>query len=330
MEKWIANHVAEAYRAPAQGNWQGRQTAPGQGAQYWYQHVVLKPWSDAPVTGDVALIGYACEEGVRRNQGRVGAAEGPRALRERMGRLAWHHGEIVITDYGDVVCTNQEMEAAQEQLALMVAGTITANQLPVVLGGGHDLAYGHYCGVRMAQPGKKIGIINFDAHFDLRPVIDVPNSGTPFYQILEEDFVDYLVLGIQQSANTKELFTLAEAYGVEFMLAQHCRTYQLPTIIQSLQRLLDRNDAIYLSIDLDGFSSAYAPGVSAPSPLGYSPAFVMAVLDYLMASGKVVSVDIAELNPRLDIDGHTARLGAGLVDYIIEGWKRAARMQVQG
>lgn len=317
MEKWIPGHLTAAYRPPRKDNWQGRMTTTSQGAQYWYQHVVLQDWNEGVATGGIGIIGYACEEGVRRNQGRLGAAAGPAALRERMARLAFHHDGRSITDYGDVVCVGEDMEAAQQQLALMVAAVIAAGGMPVVLGGGHDLAYGHYRGVRAAAEDRQIGIVNFDAHFDLRPVTDQPNSGTPFNQILQEDLVDYLVLGIQQPANTGELFDIAAENGVEYMLAQHCRTYQLPTIIQSLERFLDRNDQVYLSIDLDGFSSAYAPGVSAPSPLGFSPAFVMAVLDYLMASGKVVSVDLAEMNPTYDIDGHTARLGAGLIDHLL-------------
>jgi formiminoglutamase len=317
MEKWIAGHVKEAYRAPRQDNWKGRSTTAAQGAQYWYQNVTLKNWDEGPTAGSFGIVGYACEEGVRRNQGRLGAAAGPKALRERMARLAWHHEGKMVTDYGDVVCVGEDMEAAQDQLALMVAGIIEAGGMPIVLGGGHDLAYGHFRGVRAAVADQKLAIINFDAHFDLRPVIGLPNSGTPFNQILQEDIVDYLVLGIQQPANTKELFAIAAENGVEYMLAQHCRTYQLPTIIQSLQRLLDRNDQVYLSIDLDGFSSAYAPGVSAPSPMGFSAAFVMGVLGFLMASGKVISVDLAEMNPTYDIDGHTARLGAGLVDHLL-------------
>lgn len=317
MEKWISGHLATAYRPPNYSNWKGRTTTAAQGAQYWYQQVVLKDWNEGPTSGGVGIIGYACDEGVRRNQGRPGAAAGPAALRERLARLAYHHDGKTITDYGDIMCVGEDMESAQKQLALMVAGVIEAGGMPIVLGGGHDLAYGHYRGVRAAAKEQKIAIINFDAHFDLRPVTGLPDSGTPFNQILQEDLVDYLVLGIQQPANTKELFAIAVENGVEYMLAQHCRTYQLPTIIKSLDRFLDRNDQIYLSIDLDGFSSAYAPGVSAPSPLGFSPAFVMAVLDYLMASGKVVSVDLAEMNPTFDVDGHTARLGAGLVDHLL-------------
>jgi formiminoglutamase len=318
MEKWITNHVAEAYCAADSKIWVGRTTTPKQGAQYWYQNVRLQHWSEGPLKGATfGIIGYVCEEGVRRNQGRLGAAAGAKAVRERIARLSWHHGEKIVADYGDVVCVGEAMEAAQAQLALMVSTVIKAGQTPIVLGGGHDLAYGHFTGIRAATKGEKVGIINFDAHFDLRPVTDIPNSGTPFNQILNEGLVDYLALGIQQPANTTELFAIAEEHGVEYVLAQHCRTYQLPSIIQTLERFLERNDHIYLSIDLDGFSSAYAPGVSAPSPYGFSPAFVMAVLEYLLASGKILSVDLAEMNPIFDLDGSTARLGAGLVDVLV-------------
>jgi formiminoglutamase len=320
MEKWIANHVAEAYRTTDSSVWAGRKTTAQQGAQYWYQNVQLRDWALGILPGaNFALIGYVCEEGVRRNQGRLGAAAGAKCLRERVARLAWHHGGKVVVDYGDVVCLGEDMEAAQAQLALMVSQVIAAGQIPIVLGGGHDVAYGHYTGIRAATEGKTVGIINFDAHFDLRPVTDRPNSGTPFHQILNESPVDYLALGIQRQANTTELFEVAAEYGVEYVLAQHCRTYQLPTIVKELEYFLDRNDHVYLTIDLDGFSSAYAPGVSAPSPYGFSPAFVMAVLDFLLASGKVIALDVAELNPAYDADGSTARLGAGLVDLVVGG-----------
>lgn len=320
MEKWIANHLADAYRTPNASGWTGRATTPGQGAQYWYQQVRLHDWHDGVLNGaNFGIIGYVCEEGVRRNQGRLGAAAGAKCLRERLARLAWHHGGDVVVDYGDVVCVGEAMEAAQAQLAFMVEAVIRAGQTPIVLGGGHDVAYGHFCGIRAATQGKQLGIINFDAHFDLRPVTDLPNSGTPFQQILDESEVDYLVLGIQRQANTTELFEAAAEQGVEYFLAEHCRTYQLPTIIHALEHFLDRNDHVYLTIDLDGFSSAYAPGVSAPSPYGFSPAFVASVLDFLLASGKVIAVDVAELNPTYDVDGCTARLGAGLIDLVVGG-----------
>jgi formiminoglutamase len=69
---------------------------------------------------------------------------------------------------------------------------------------------------------------------------------------------------------------------------------------------------------MDGFSSAYAPGVSAPSPLGFAPSFVYEALAFLFQSKKVISCDIAELNPDFDVDDSTAGLAARLVDYIVQ------------
>jgi formiminoglutamase len=68
---------------------------------------------------------------------------------------------------------------------------------------------------------------------------------------------------------------------------------------------------------MDVFSSAYAPGVSAPSPMGLDPFFVCKTLQYLFHTQKVISCDIAELNPRFDSNQQTANLAARLVDFII-------------
>ncbi|MFI8606321.1 arginase family protein [Cellulophaga baltica] len=68
---------------------------------------------------------------------------------------------------------------------------------------------------------------------------------------------------------------------------------------------------------MDGFSSAYSPGVSAPSPLGFTPHFVFKMLDFLMDTNKVISCDIVEVNPSLDRDNITSNLAARLVDYVV-------------
>ncbi len=86
---------------------------------------------------------------------------------------------------------------------------------------------------------------------------------------------------------------------------------------QRLIPFIRKIDYLYITIDLDGFSSAYAPGVSAPSPLGFTPYFVFKMLKFLFATNKVISCDIAELNPTLDRDNLTANLAAKLVDFIV-------------
>ncbi|NVK53486.1 MAG: arginase family protein, partial [Flavobacteriaceae bacterium] len=159
-----------------------------------------------------------------------------------------------------------------------------------------------------------------DAHFDLRPVEKKTNSGTPFNQILNEfENVNYFAIGIQRQANTKELFEIAKNNKVDYAINYDCESSkeELNALKDRLQSIINDSDYLYITIDLDGFSSAYAPGVSAPSPLGFTPYFVFKVLRFLFDTNKVISCDIAELNPTLDRDNLTANLAAKLVDFMV-------------
>ncbi|MGL1886150.1 MAG: formimidoylglutamase [Reichenbachiella sp.] len=317
------------YRPATKEDWKGRETKPELENQYWYQAVELfeanhlSNNTSALNKTDIALLGYACDEGVGRNQGRIGAKYGPIELRKQLAKLAYHHNEKQVTDFGDLLCSDNNMEACQDGLASVVAQLIPNGIFPIVIGGGHDVAYGHLKGIVEALGNtmkKKIGIVNFDAHFDLRPVESTPNSGTPFAQILSaySSSVEYFVIGIQQPANTKELFDIAKEYKVEYVLNDACDGKDTKTVLAQLDSFVERNDTLYLTIDMDGFSSAYAPGVSAPSPMGFTPFFAFEVIKYLMKTKKVISCDIAELNPKLDMDHCTAKLAARLVDFIVE------------
>ena len=324
--------VDQAFTSPSKEVWTGRETDPELGIQYWHQAIDLLIGED--ITSlvenknipDICIIGYACDEGVKRNNGRVGAAQGPHKVRERLAKLAYHLPIKSVGDLGDVNCVGYDLESCQQNLATVVSSLVKQGSMPIVIGGGHDIAYGHFLGLYDAKKeltNHKFGIINFDAHFDLRPVKDNPNSGTPFNQILTEfgGQVEYFVLGIQPSSNTKELFEIAESYGVRFLENTECQIHKIAEVINQLDKMMATVDSIYITIDLDGFSSAYAPGVSAPSPFGFDPAFVLAVLDHLLASKKVIACDIAELNPRYDQDNLTANLVARLLDHIARNCK---------
>jgi formiminoglutamase len=88
-------------------------------------------------------------------------------------------------------------------------------------------------------------------------------------------------------------------------------------ISQQIQSFVDRVDALYLTVDMDGFSAAFAPGVSAPSPMGFTPELALRVIDLLAASKKLISLDVVELNPTYDQDQATARLAARCVEYVL-------------
>ncbi|MEO1652466.1 MAG: formimidoylglutamase [Bacteroidota bacterium] len=314
------------YQPPEASIWKGRPSSEDQGPQYWYQAIqcgdVRRGLPDQKP--DLALLGYAVDAGVARNLGRIGAARGPQALRQRLGKLAFHPQHKNIFDLGDITCTDGNMEFAQESLAQIVAQLIQNQVFPILMGGGHDIAYGHFKGIWQAlkSTNPRIGIINFDAHFDLRPLRAEGNSGTPFYQIRQEfgASVRYFALGIQKAANTPQLFDLAREFQVGYVLSEDCRLSEIAGVKEQLNSFLNGVDVLYISLDLDGFSSAYAPGVSAPSPMGFSPVFVQQILSFLFQSQKVISCDLAELNPEYDQDHRTAQLAAYLVDFMVACW----------
>jgi len=310
------------YTPPSTDCWTGRKTDPSLGKEYWYQCIEMLDMRQPLTLGclpDVTLLGYACEEGVRRNQGRIGTAGAPARARHYLGRLANHLGQIRIADAGDVFCPTGDLESTHKTLSFTVAELLRAGIRPIVIGGGHDIAYGHFNGIRSAVKGT-IGIINFDAHFDLREPVDGANSGTPFLQILKEnEGVGYLAVGIQRSANPPSLFTTAESYRVDYILNLHCciNSDFRKAVIERMIAFSEKFDHLYVTVDMDGFSSAVAPGVSAPSPMGYLPPFFFPALTAVLATGKVASIDIAEFNPAFDQDDITGKLVANIVETIV-------------
>lgn len=269
-----------------------------------------------------ALLGYACDEGVRLNQGRTGAKNGPDVIRKALAKMPNHLSEdFKLIDVGDIVYKEGPLDDTQDMLSDTVHKLLAHGAFPILVGGGHDIAYGHYNGIKKYLISKKgrpsIGIINFDAHFDLRSDAEGANSGTPFYQIANENEpFEYLCLGIRKDANDKVLFQTAHELDVTYVLKNTFRIEFVKEINTWIRAFMDKVDHIYVTIDLDGFSSAYAPGVSAPSPLGFSPDVVLESLETITASGKLISVDIAEMNPKYDVDSHTAKLAASLIHTI--------------
>ena len=117
---------------------------------------------------------------------------------------------------GQYVVMMANLEHAQVLLGEKINILLQNRNIPIILGGGHETVYGHYLGVRSAVGStSKIGIVNIDAHFDMRLDNQGASSGTMFYQILNEDRnANYIVIGIQAFGNTKALFERAQAFQV--------------------------------------------------------------------------------------------------------------------
>lgn len=301
--------------------WQGRLSG-----QLLYLHEKILCTAHIPKTTNktIALVSYVCDEGVKRNHGRIGALMGPDAIKQQLAKMPNHLAkETKLLDVGAVECFDNDMENTQQTLSKTITELLQNNIFPVVLGGGHDIAYGHYNGIKnYLGVTKTIGILNFDAHFDLRSNTNGNNSGTPFYQIAEDcktydTNFQYLCLGIREDANDSQLFKTAKELGVQYIKNEKFNLQNSKNIQEKISEFIHKVDYIYTTIDLDGFSSAYAAGVSAPSPMGFSPDIVLACLRTIIRSGKLISLDIAEMNPKYDQDKQTAKLAASLVHYII-------------
>lgn len=272
----------------------------------------------------IALLGYSSDEGVRRNQGRVGSALGPDAIRKQLGKMPNHlDKETQLLDLGNLECHDGDLEGLQHDLTDAVKFILKNKAIPLILGGSHDLAYGHYNGLLQSVPeGKTLGIINFDAHFDLRPNTEGNSSGTPFYQIAMEHQTKetpfrYLALGIRKDANTMSLYEFAETHQAYYLSQKYFKMVYAEHVELRLMQFIEDVDYVYTTIDLDGFSSAYAPGVSAASPMGFSPDMVLKSLELILESGKLLGLDVVELNPTYDIDDQTAKLAASLIHYVL-------------
>jgi formiminoglutamase len=296
--------------------WQGRTDAEEIGDTRRWHHVMR---AFTPMSRDgVALIGFAVDEGVRRNGGRVGAAQGPHTLRSALANMPLLE-EPALWDAGDISCDGSALEQAQEALATQVADTITQGCTPIVLGGGHEMAWGTFQGIVRAHPDRqRLLVVNIDAHFDLRMAAQA-NSGTPFRQMAEWCAVtsrpfEYHVLGISRFGNTRALFDRAESLGVRYCLDEALQSAgQVAEAQALLERDLAQCDGVYLTICLDVLPGHVAPGVSAPAALGVPLPTVEALVRQVCASGRLLGADIAELNPAHDEGGRTARTAARLV-----------------
>ncbi len=307
--------------------WQGRNDVPAESC--FYQQVRLinlltdKPEKTTELT--FALIGFKCDEGIRRDLGRTGAFEGPIAIRQRLAKLPIQKTNIHIYDVGNILCTDHDLEESQTALADVIAFLLEKGFVPIVIGGGHEVAWGHYQGItRKYSTKNRLGIINFDAHFDMHPLHPSHKNSatTTFYQIaldhqMHQRHFDYNCIGIQHAGNIRQSFEIAKKFDTKFILADELHQGSQEKCFDFIDRVIDENNIIYISLSLDVFSPAFAPGVCAIQPLGLNPWHVIPLLRQVAVSGKVISYDIAECVPRYDIDHRTAKLAATLIYEII-------------
>ncbi len=265
------------------------------------------------------VFGYPDDEGIRLSGGRPGAAEGSDRIRKYLYRMtpAPQSGDsLQVLDHGNLDVTTLELAQRHDTASTAVETALQRGSRVLTFGGGHDYGFADASGfIRYCvSKGQRPLVINFDAHLDVRPLDRGLTSGTPFYRMLEAfPETDFAEIGVQGHCNASAHLAWAEARKVRILWHEEQMMSGLSLVELASRRLEDwllRPRPVFLSIDIDAFSSAYAMGCSQSWATGLEPNSFFPLLHLLMKRLDVRLLSIYEVSPVLDHDDRTAKLAA--------------------
>ncbi len=200
------------------------------------------------------------------------------------------HGDLKIVDY--------------HQIASQIVQKINLKNPSIFLGGDHSLTYPITQALKTVY--TKIDVLHFDAHPDIYDEFegDRFSHACPFARIMESGMIGRMVsVGIRNMS--PHLEAQAEKFGIEIIMMKDVEK----------MKPLKFDLPLYISIDLDGFDPAFAPGVSHYEPGGLTTRQVIDILHQI--ENPIVGADIVELNPDRDPAGITAALAAKLLKELV-------------
>lgn len=277
----------------------------------------------------VALVGYPDDEGIKTNGGRTGAALAPDAVRKPLYKMtpslfaSQERSKLRILDLGNLVNASMTLEQRHETASEYGRVALAADARWISIGGGHDYGYPDAKAyIEWAHSkGERPLILNFDAHLDVRPLTNGLSSGTPFFRMLETfPDVDFAEIGIQSHCNSRAHYDWALARGARILSQEEVLASGQPYAAQVTKLLGDwllKPRSVFLSIDIDGFSSAIAPGCSQSWATGFSAPDFFSTLQILQGRLDIRCLGIYEVSPPLDADDRTAKLAAQIIHRVL-------------
>lgn len=262
---------------------------------------------------DMAIIGYPDDEGISLNGGRVGAQNAPKEIRTYLYKMTPHLQSKrlpQILDMGDLVDKERPLAERHEEARLMTRTFCQNGMRWIALGGGHDYGYCDGAGFLDVYKNDAV-IINFDAHMDVRPTDKGFNSGTPFHRILSEftGMVDFAEVGIQNQCNSKSHIAWAESKGARVFTLDEVNAKGLAAALKEFMSGKE-NKKVFLSVDIDAFTSSEAPGCSQSWTTGLHTKEFLECFKWLIANFDVRGLGLYEVSPPLDQDNRTSKLAA--------------------
>ncbi|MEK2645338.1 formimidoylglutamase [Bdellovibrio sp. BCCA] len=262
---------------------------------------------------DFAILGLPDDEGIALNGGRPGAQAAPREVRFYLYKMTPHLASIrlpKILDLGDLADKEKPLGDRHEKARETARALAASGKRWISLGGGHD--YGYCDGAGFLDVFKDNAVlINFDAHMDVRPTDKGFNSGTPFHRVLSEfkGHVDFAEVGIQNQCNSQAHITWAKNHGASVFTLDQVNAEGLLPVLKNFMKDKEKKK-VFLSIDIDAFTSNEAPGCSQSWTTGlFTKEFLESFL-WLNREFDVRGIGIYEVSPPLDQDNRTSKLAA--------------------
>ena len=229
-----------------------------------------------------------------------------------------------------------EIAGVLEALAERVRRVRLAGRLPLILGGDHSIALGTVSGMTAAEgeaAREPIGLLWIDAHTDANTPETSPSGnlhGMPLAAILGKgpdaltrvggfapgaarlSPANAAVVGAR-SVDPEEAAVVASLGVRVYTMEEVDRRGMSPVIDEALGLVLDGTGGFHLSLDVDALDPSAAPGVGTPVPGGLTVREVHSAMERAAATGGLRSLEVAEVNPVLDVRNRTAELAVHFV-----------------
>lgn len=288
---------------------------------------------------DVGLIGVPLS---RSSISPSAASENPTAI-----RLAWRLfasynldydvdlAALRIADLGDVTMHVTDIPRCHANIEEAVVEALSSHPpfFPVFIGGDHSITCPIVKGLKRVTPGRTIGILQVDTHFDLRNLHDGgPSNGTPMRGLIESGTVvgsHIVTIGVHGHFNALAYKRYADEQGVRYYTAREVRRRGVEAVVEeALAYLRARVDAIYLTVDMDVLDVAFAPAAPASTPGGLATWDLLEAAYRIGREEKLAAMDLVCLDPHRDGRAQaTVKTGAHVVLNVLCGYAQRIRQQ---
>ncbi|WP_224270804.1 formimidoylglutamase [Haloprofundus salinisoli] len=265
---------------------------------------------------DIVLVGEPYDGAVIS---RRGAAEGPSAIRDALAAVKTHHFDVgpvdSIADLGDVEVPAGSVPEVQDAIREAVEAVHELDALPVFLGGDNSVTVPN---VAPLLEAASIGVLNIDAHLDVREVRNGPTSGTPYRQLHEAGLDGYACIGARHFETSTAYHDYVRENGGTVVTAEEVAADLVAAVDRALSGL-DSVDRLYCSVDIDVLDATYC-GCSAPTPGGLTPRELFQLVRLVAADERIAGFELVECAPSLDAEGRTVDAAARTIAHFLSGW----------